>query len=260
MSGVCSRHSARCRTRDTAHSGTLFSTGSGCSGMILPMFLFGPFALWLPYLFFGAVFVCAVLLYATRAHPTVLPELRRLVTVRMLVRMTIGFRVAYALFLTYGQYYSWSQNAFTKSLLHMPMNPIEMPFWIVKLFPWVFNTDLGYLFFYSWGRFWLDTLLVVGAAALFFWFLRALERRNGRLFEAGEPEIGFLMALIVGWPQVVAFIPLIFVSVVVVSIFRRVVLKQEFTTLGWPFLVAALVTFVLGSALLEVCGLVVLAV
>lgn len=224
------------------------------------MFLFGPFALWLPYLFFGAVFVCAVVLTAIRARPGLLPKLRSAVSITILVRITVAFRVGFALFLTYGQYYAWSQNAFTKTLLHIPMNPVEMPFWIVRLFPWVFNTDIGYLLFYSWGRFWLDTILVVGVAALFFWFLRALERRNGRLFEAGEPELGFLMALLVGWPGVIAFIPLIFVSVVIVSVFRRLVMKQELTTLGWPFLVAALVTFVLGNTLLEVCGLIVLAV
>jgi hypothetical protein len=224
------------------------------------MFLFGPFLLWFPPLFIGAAFACALLGVVGRTHPGWFTAFRARVPVRTLIRATVVFRVGFALFLTYGQYYVWSQSTLTQSLLHSPLDPATMPFWLVRAFPWIFNTDLGYLFFYSWGRFWLNALLSIAVAALFFWYLRMLERRNARFFEEGEPELGFLMALLVGWPDIVVFVPFVFLAVVLTSVFRGTVLRQPLTTLGWPFLIAALVTLTCGGLILDVCGLVVLAV
>lgn len=64
-------------------------------------------------------------------------------------------------------------------------------------------------------------------------------------------ELGFLTALIVGWPNFVIFVPMVFISVIIVSIFRRLFYGETYTTLGIPFLLAALTALLAGSRLIH---------
>jgi hypothetical protein len=223
------------------------------------MFIFGPFATWLPILFFWAVLCYAALRYAMRSKPDVLRKFFSGFTFLRLAVLAAAFRIGYAIFLTFGQYYIWTQNSFTRTFLHASVSP-SLPIWLTRTFPWVFDTSAGYFIFYSWGRFWMNAVLGLCAALLWWWFLRALRRRNERFFEEGEVELGFLSALIVGWPNIVLFVPLSFLAVVLVSVFRMAVLKRTLTTLGWSFLLAALATLAFGSALLDMVGFTVLKV
>jgi len=61
--------------------------------------------------------------------------------------------------------------------------------------------------------------------------------------------------MIVGWPNFIIFIPLVFVSVVLVSIFRGLYFKEAYTTLGVPMLLGALTTMIFGSYLIELLQL-----
>jgi hypothetical protein len=221
------------------------------------MFLFGPFATYMPTVFFLGVFLLAGAAYLFRNNPERIPVLGRSVTFPILARITILFRIGFAVFLTCAQYYIWSQDAFTRTFLTAPLSP-SLPVWAVRYIPWIFSSQAGYFIFYSWGRFWFNALLAVGISFLWWLFLGFLRRRNERFFEIGEPELGFLMALIVGWPGIVLFVPLVFAFVVLVSLFRSAVLKKPFTTLGWPFLLAALATLIFGNMLLTVLGFTVL--
>ncbi|MDO8470233.1 MAG: hypothetical protein Q7S84_04460 [bacterium] len=177
----------------------------------------------------------------------------------MLAWIAVWFRVAYAGFLTVTQYHIWSQSAFTRPLLSTPLDP-EKSVGIAQQFPWLFDTRLGYFIFYSWGRFWLGAVLSIGVALCFWWFLRILERRNGRFFLPGETDVGLLTALLVGWPNIVIFIPLVFLGVIVVSLVRLLAFRERYTTLGWPFFIAAAVTLIWGSRLVELLNLGVLRV
>ncbi len=182
---------------------------------------------WLPIVFFGVVFVLALLKYIFRSQPF------SVISYKSLVVSSISFRVFYAILLTVSQYYIWSKQEFTKFLVDSP----------------------GYFIFYSYGRFWLNVFIAVGVAFAFYLFLKFLKKYQERFFEEGETELGFLTALIVGWPNFVIFIPLVFISVVLISLFRRLVLKEVYTTLGWPFLIAVLITLILGDRLIQILNL-----
>ncbi|MEK9154948.1 MAG: hypothetical protein AAB596_02675 [Patescibacteria group bacterium] len=170
---------------------------------------------------------------------------------KSLILYSVIFYAAYAAILTLGQYYIWSQSEFGRTLLNSPLNDKSLVDVLAK-FSWLADNSLGYFIFYSYGRFWLEILISVALAAGFYLFLKLLKKHNDRFFENGETELGFLTALIVGWPKFIIFLPLIFVFVILVSIFRRVYFKEFYTTLGWPMLWAALITLIIGNTLIEI--------
>ena len=164
---------------------------------------------------------------------------------------TAIFRVLYAILLTIAQYIAWSHNALAKIFLNsplmMPDNISVLPSWFI----WLFKSTKGYFLFYAFGRFWLGAFLAIGVAFLWFLFLKALKRHRERFFDTGEVALGFLGALVVGWPMVVVFIPLIFFAVVIMSILRRLVWGYRYTTLGTPFVLAMLATLLVGPWLIQ---------
>lgn len=167
----------------------------------------------------------------------------------------ISLRAFYALLLTLMQYYTWSKDKFTQILLSSPIDKaVPLPS-IIDKFPWLRDYDLGYFLFYSWGRFWINVFIVAIASMVFWWFLKLLKKYNDRFFENGEVELGFLTALIVGWPNFVIFIPAVFVSVVLVSIFRKIFKGELYTTLGAPFIFAALIVLVFGERIIQLLHL-----
>lgn len=190
--------------------------------------------IWLPKIFFGIIFILAVLIYGLRKSIGLTKS-------RTLIISSISFHVLYAVLLTISQYYIWSQNKFTQLLLNSSLD-LSMPV-------------SGYFLFYSFGRFWLNALITIGAAFVFYLFLKFLKKHRERFFEEGETELGFLSALIVGWPNFVVFLPLVFVFVVLLSIFRRVFLKEFYTTMGIPFLLAALIVLIFGNQIVDILSL-----
>ena len=82
-----------------------------------------------------------------------------------------------------------------------------------------------------------------------FLFSESAEKYRERFFEEGELDLGFLSALLIGWPNFVVFVPLVFLSVVIIAVFRRVFLKELYTTLGLPMLLATLLVLAFGDFL-----------
>jgi hypothetical protein len=86
-------------------------------------------------------------------------------------------------------------------------------------------------------------------------FLNLLRKYQPRFFEDGEPELGFALALFIGWPKFLVLLPIALLSVVLVSIFRMVVLREAYTTLGWPLVLSAFLNLLYGNSLLILLGL-----
>ena len=207
---------------------------------------------WLPFLFYGAFFFIAFTSYAGRMQDE---KASFQYMVRRLAGGAIIFIALYAFFLTVGQYIAWMRGGdFSRILLQQPLHK-ETPFPQFLKNSWIFQSHLGYFLFYSYGRYWLRAILTIGAAFLFYFFLRLLRRHRHRFFEDGETELGLLLALIVGWPQVVIFVPLIFFFVVIISFIRLLLFRAHYTTLGYPFFVSALVTRLFGSNLISLLEL-----
>lgn len=160
-----------------------------------------------------------------------------------------GFKIIYAIFLTVAQYFVWENNTMTKALLKLPVEgKALMSFSFLSKF---FSTDSGYYYFYVFARYWLVIIISFAVAYLFYLLLKGLKKYKERFFIGGEPEIGFALAFLVGWPDFVLFLPAIFFLIIPISIFRMVIFKEKLTTLGWPFIISAILAVVLGYSLLD---------
>lgn len=205
-------------------------------------------------IFMAALFLLGAFTYGFR-NTSIGSKLRKYVGVKHLVRAAVYFRITYAGLLTVTQYYVWtSMGAVGEVFLDLPVSK-AVPDPLVGTLSSVFSHPLGYFIFYSYGRFWLNAILSLLVAWVFYKILIALRKYNGRFFEEGETELGYLMALVVGWPVFVVFLPLIFLFVVIVSIVRLVAIKEAYTTLGWPFICAAAVCILWGAKLIALLNL-----
>lgn len=160
----------------------------------------------------------------------------------------------YALVSTLTQYFTWIKNPFASQFINSSVNA-EYAGWISKISLWIFGGKLGYFIFYAWMKFWAPVILIIILAFVWWLILRFLKKYKERFFEEGEVELGFLCALIVGWPLFVVFVPLVFVFVVLVSLVRMIFFKEIYTTLGIPFLLATLLVLVLSPFLHQFFGL-----
>lgn len=161
------------------------------------------------------------------------------VLINKLIVAALSFSAILAIIKTINQYYSWSANELSQLLLPP-------------------HQSIKYFIFYAFSRFWLGVLIGAGVSFLFYLFLKFLGKRQSRFFIKGEIGLGFLTALISGWPNFVIFLPLVFIFTVLIAVYRQLVLKELYTTLGYPFLLAAFVVFVFGNKIIEILNLVVL--
>ena len=205
--------------------------GNGFSLLSVSFFLEG-----ISIVFFILVLVLSFILYFFKKRPIAQCKLLKKINYKSLIIAVISFRLFFVIFKTIGQYYVWAQNEFTQFLLPP-------------------HQSINYFIFYSWGHFWMNVFLVVGVAAAFYLLLRGLRRYQKRFFEEGETELGFLTALVVGWPAVVIFVPMIFTLAIFSVAFRHFVFKENLTPLGGVFLITAAIIMLWGSQLIKILNL-----
>jgi hypothetical protein len=99
----------------------------------------------------------------------------------------------------------------------------------------------GFSFFvpYVAIHYFLPIGLAFVCAAVWYIFLRVLRTRTDRYFDIGEIELTTLLVLALGWPLSLVMVPFAGIVLVLLSLVRLVVFKQELTTLGLPFIIAA---------------------
>ncbi len=211
-------------------------------------FLIGPFLEWLPRVFSWVVFLFAAFFYFRYRGEK---EAKRKKLFRMLALVSVVFMIFYAGLLTWGQHYVWSEGDLSRSFLTTSL-PKNIPVPLVEALPEIFQAPSRYFIFYSLQHFWFPVILNILIAFVFFWFLGVLKKYNGRFFEEGETNLGFLLSLLVGWPLFLVFLPLAFLFVVLVSIVKTVFFKEYYTTLGVPFLLGAFAALALAPWLLTV--------
>ncbi len=151
--------------------------------------------------------------------------------------------VAYAAFLTIGQYLVWSMDPFLHALVFVPVAPQGVvPSALVPLLS-LFHFPHGYFIFYALDHFWMPLIVALVLAGLFYGVLRALRRWRRDIFSVQEMEIGFLCALLSGWPGIVILIPLALLSALLFSIVRLVWMHEERSSLAAPFIAATAFLF-----------------
>lgn len=196
--------------------------------MELTSFFLGKAITLVPKILLGVILIIAALRYFRISRFANLKY-------KQLIWAAISVRALYALYQTFAQYVIWKGNGFTQLLLTLPVEPGPLS---LRFLPFTTATG-GYFIFYSFSRFWLNLLIAVFISWIFYKFLKILERRNSRFFEEGEPFLGFLAAIAVGWPGFVPFLVLIFFSLVLISAIKMLFFKDKYTTMGPAFLLAA---------------------
>ncbi len=197
------------------------------------------FFTWFPNVFFGSVFALSfIFIYLKKETFPKYPFFKKL---RLLIVIVIFFRVSYSLALSIAQYYLWSQEEFSRLLLPP-------------------NQPMSYFIGYAFIHFWLEQLLAIAGALVFYIFLTLLRKYKESWISREEILLGFLMALLVGWPNLVIFIPLVFLSAVGLAIINMVALRVKHTGLYFSLMLAGLITFVFGSIIIKFSGLTVLQV
>lgn len=218
---------------------------------VLIDFFLGPFHVLLPKVFSWIILALAIYSYSGDLTLEEGKGWRRVFRLRNLIIATIAFYGVYAALLTAGQYYLWTQNNLGKILLESPLAYNDLIPTLLERFLSLFGEKRAYFAFYAYSRFWLGALISIGMAFLFYGFLRSLKKYQERFFYEGETELGFLLALLVGWPKFILFLGILFVSVVLVSIIRLVVFKQVYSTLGEPFILSTIILLLWGDRLIS---------
>ncbi len=215
-------------------------------------FFTGSFFIQVQTFFSWAILGGACIVYVFRRRP--LTTFSPVSIYRALLIGAILFKLFISLLETLVQYSVWKQNPLAKILLAQPLSEKvpEIPKFMFRL---LLDHPRGYFFYYAWEHFFLNALLSVLVAAVFCAFLVLLRKYRQGLFEDGEITLGTLMALAVGWPQAVLFIPGAFLCTILFSIARRIFFHEDYTTLGWPFLIAGGTVLVFGKLLIELLHL-----
>ncbi len=171
----------------------------------------------------------------------------------------VTFLVTRALYYAWVQYSIWISNPVGNHLTQLGLEPAIARSVLGGWVP-VFSGSGGYFLYYATMRFFLGVLLTIGASVVWYIFLKALKKYRSRLFEEGEVELGFLCALLVGWPLIVVFIPITLLIFVLIAVARRIILKKEFTTIATPLFLALVIVIWAGEIIMKVSALRVLAI
>ena len=128
-----------------------------------------------------------------------------------LILIAIGLNIFYGLFVTWGQYYVWSNGSeMTKALLTFPLPP-QVP--ISSYVEWVrplFQNHLGYFLYYIWGRVWMDIFILFAFSGLLYSIFKAWKFYRGGFLEKG-PELLLVLMLISGWMGVLVSLSIGFI-------------------------------------------------
>lgn len=219
-------------------------------------FFLSPSLLLVQKSFLGGFFIYCLLLFIVSKKNLYTKE-TIVILFKKIFYSLIVYYIFFSLILSIGQYLVWNSNPITKNLLSSPISQnVSAP--IFKSLSFLSNSSLGYFTYYIMGRIWIGMILSILSGIIFWYFLKILRKYNNRFFEDGEVELGGVCALILGWPNFVIFLPLIFLSVIFISLFKIIFLKEKFTTLGYPFLLATLITIFYGIYLIKFLNLEVL--
>jgi len=201
-------------------------------------------------LFLILVFISGSLIYSKKE--------RSVFYCKILLSVAVLLRVFYATTLTVLQYIAWknSESLLIQSLVESPIDKSVKTEIISKYFYGIFEGRHGYFIFYSFGRFWINFLLVICMALVFFLILYALRRYKSRFIEKQDICFGVLGVVIVGWPSVVLYVPSVFIMTLIISIGRRIFGRATVTSLKWPLIIAAVFIFFFGNFFLDLFKLV----
>jgi hypothetical protein len=180
--------------------------------------------------YFPVFIVAAVWLWAVAAH-------WRKWSLWPLIWTMICFHLGLAIFKTVLQYWVWNQSQLTQLLLNMPAKDPASN-WFIQL-PFFSKFSHGYFLFYIWNNFWREALFSLAAAFIAYGIFFLLRRHDPSLLTSQENELILLMALLVGWPQIILLLPLVLLLTLIFILSKMVFRRRAFCSLVWPLFISA---------------------
>ncbi len=177
------------------------------------------------------------------------------ISYQWLIFSAVAIHLLCVFFVVGGQYYIWATSSdLTRALLSAPL-PAEAP--LPAILEWMrpyFSHSLGYFFYYVFGRFFLNIIILFVVTGFFYAVLKFLffSQKN---YGTNDPEILCILMLVVGWPGIAVLIPLGFVLAIFFSIIALVFLKENQTSLTPAFLVATPITIIGAKTILNLLHL-----
>lgn len=153
--------------------------------------------------------------------------------IKVLIWIAILFRLFLALAKTLLQYYWWNQDEVTRRLLHSSIDP-SVPGWLAQL-PLFNRLSSGYFLYYSMNHFWINAILSVVGATVIYAIFKSLHAISSRFFKTHEINLAFLMALLTGWPQILLFLPMVFLMT---TLFSLVNWRKKYHSLSIPIFIS----------------------
>lgn len=154
------------------------------------------------------------------------------IRIKYLIIGALAVFISYSGILTWLQYEAWEHNELAKYLLP--------PYQSVK-----------YFISYAWLHFWLGAIFSIGLALIFFLILFLVKKTRKGFFRENDVELGFLLALIVGWPNFIFFLPLAFALTFLIALYSKIFKKQDYSSIALPFLIAAVIILIFGNNMVD---------
>lgn len=164
--------------------------------------------------------------------------------------LLVGFDILMAALKSAAQYWVWDQSGLTHVMNNLPLKKLDLT-WFGNL-PIFTAYQHGYFLFYIWNNFWRTTLLSIIAAFIIYFIFIALRKYKSTLFLEKEAEAGLLFALIIGWPQVIFFLPVIFIIAAIFSVFKAACKRGAACNLFWPFAFSTAVIIIFSGQLADI--------
>lgn len=164
-----------------------------------------------------------------------------------LVWIMICFHLVLAAVKSLLQYLVWNSGGITQSLLSLPLKKLNLG-WFENL-PIFTNYSHGYFTYYIWNHFWKEALLSIIFSVAAYGIFILLRKYKSSLISVHESDLGFLFCLLVGWPQIILFLPLVLLLSVIYSTFNWFYKREAFCSLFLPFTVSAAVMLIFSTQL-----------
>lgn len=155
-----------------------------------------------------------------------------------------------ALLATFLQYETWASNDFTRSLTLLPtLRDVPLP-GLLFMFKPIFYLNHGYFYHYSIIHFWMAAIWNIIASSLLYFGLCFLQRKKDYLIRKEEAHFIFAASLIIGWPNLLFFLALMFLIFTIHSIINLI--RGSSRTVIFPSAVLTFLVIFVGHNVLNI--------
>ena len=201
---------------------------------------------------FVVAWIAATILLAVRFMR---PNLVKNISYGWILFAVIMVHVLYGVFVTWGQYHLWATTTDPR-VTYFLSAPLAHEAPLPSVLEWsrsFFEKPLGYFWYYSFGRIWLNIIMLFIVSLFFYTIFKLWSIYRGGFIVDG-PEIILTTLLIAGYPGVLVLVPLSFILAFAyfgVSYLKNRELGIQPMYIEPSFIVVAPIALIFGSTILR---------